>query len=59
MATDACYLKSGSEVIAMGGNGGGADTALVLKTANTHRFFDIRIREIICKPRNWEKIVVT
>jgi hypothetical protein len=59
MATDAGYMKSGSEVIAIGGNGSGADTAIVLMVANTHRFFDIRVREIICKPRNWERNLAT
>jgi hypothetical protein len=59
MATDAGFVQSGSEVVSIGGNGGGADTAIVLMTANTHRFFDIRVREIICKPRNWERVVTT
>ena len=50
MAADAGAL-SGSDVIAIGGSGHGADTALVLKPAHQNNFFDIRIREIICKPR--------
>jgi len=55
MAADAGLIRTDKEVIALGGNGGGADTAVVLLPANTHRFFDMRIREIVCKPRNWEK----
>lgn len=55
MAADAGLIRTDREVIALGGNGGGADTAVVLLPANTHRFFDMRIREIVCKPRNWEK----
>lgn len=51
MATDAGMIKSGSEVIAIAGTENGADTAIVLTAANTHRFFDTRIHEIICKPR--------
>ena len=51
MACDAGLIKSGEVVISIGGTGGGADTAILLKPANTHRFFDTRIHEIICKPR--------
>jgi hypothetical protein len=51
MACDAGLIKSGEPVIAIGGSGGGADTALVLKPSNTHRLFDTKVLEIICKPR--------
>ena len=51
MAVDAGHIRAGGEAISIGGSGGGADTALVLKTSNTHTFFDTRILEIICKPR--------
>jgi uncharacterized protein len=51
MAADAGLIRSGEEVIAIGGSGQGADTAIVLKASNTHTFFDTRILEIICKPR--------
>ncbi len=52
MAADAGAL-SGHDILAIGGSGRGADTALVLKPANQCDFFDIRIREIICKPRTF------
>lgn len=52
MAADAGAL-SGNDIIAVGGSGHGADTALVLKPAHQNNFFDIRIREIICKPRSF------
>ena len=55
MAVDAGLIQSGKEVMAVGGNGGGSDTAVVLAAANTHRFFDMRIREIVCKPRTWDR----
>jgi len=55
MAADAGYFRTDKECVAIGGTGGGADSALVLLPSNTHRFFDARIREIICKPRQWEK----
>jgi len=51
MAVDAGLVESGKEVIAIGGTGRGADSAIVLKSTNTHTFFDTRILEIICKPR--------
>ena len=51
MAADAGLIKVGKEAIAIGGSGGGADTAIVVRASNTHTFFDTRILEIICKPR--------
>ena len=52
MAADAGTL-SGNDIISIGGSGGGADAALVLKPAHQNNFFDLRIREIICKPRRF------
>ena len=51
MATDAGYFRTDEEAVAIGGTGGGADTAIVVQPSNTHTFFDMRIKEIICKPR--------
>ncbi len=51
MAVDAGYLRTDEEAIAIGGLGGGADTAIVVKPSNTHTLFEMRVREIICKPR--------
>jgi len=50
MATDAGLLKSDRDVIAIGGTESGADTAILVKPANTFRFFDLKIRGILCKP---------
>jgi len=52
MAADAGAL-TGSDIISIGGSGRGADSALVLKPAHQNNFFDMRIREIICKPRTF------
>jgi hypothetical protein len=52
MAADAGAL-SGADIVSIGGSGGGADAALVLKPAHQNTFFDVRIREIICKPREF------
>ena len=56
MAADAGLIRTDKEVVSLGGNGGGADTAVILLPSNTHRFFDMRIREIVCKPRGWERL---
>jgi len=52
MAADAGAL-TGMDIISIGGSGRGADSALVLKPAHQNTFFDMRIREIICKPRQF------
>jgi hypothetical protein len=52
MAADAGAL-TGGDIISVGGTGRGADTALVLKPAHQNNFFDLRIREIVCKPRTF------
>ncbi len=51
MAADAGLVPTGEEIIAVGGTGGGADSAIVLKAAHMNNFFDLEIREIIAKPR--------
>ena len=52
MAADGGAL-SGNDIIAVGGSGRGADTACVIKPAHQSNFFDLKIREIICKPRDF------
>ena len=52
MAADAGVL-SGQDIVSIGGSGRGADTALVLKPAHQNNFFEMRIREVICKPREF------
>lgn len=51
MAADAGLVRTDAEVIAIGGTGRGADTAVVIKPDNVHSFFQTRVKEIICKPR--------
>jgi hypothetical protein len=51
MAADAGLIRSGEEVVSIGGSGRGADSAIVLKASNTHTFFETRVLEVICKPR--------
>jgi hypothetical protein len=51
MAAEAGLLSMDKEAIAVAGTGEGADTAIVLQPAYAHRFRDLRIREILAKPR--------
>jgi len=51
MAADAGLVRTDEPVIAIAGTGRGADTAVVLRAANAQDFFDMRIMEILCKPR--------
>lgn len=51
MAADAGLIASAEPCIAIGGTDGGADTAILLKPANAQAFFDLKIMEILAKPR--------
>jgi hypothetical protein len=51
MAADAGLINTEKDTITISGTGRGADTALVLKPANTQNFFDLKVKEILCKPR--------
>lgn len=53
MAADAGLVRTAGDVIALGGTYGGVDTALVVRPANSARFFDLKVREVICKPRDF------
>lgn len=51
MAADAGLIRVGEPCIAIAGTGWGADTALVLVPANVQQFFDLRVMEVLAKPR--------
>jgi hypothetical protein len=51
MATDSGLVRTDEDIITIGGTAHGADTALVLKPVNTDHFFDLKVKEILCKPR--------
>ena len=53
MAADAGTL-TGNDIIAVGGTARGADAALVIKPVDQTHLFDMLIREIVCKPRNFK-----
>ena len=51
MAADAGLIRTDEEVVSIGGTARGADTALAIKPAHTHDFFELKVREVLCKPR--------
>lgn len=50
MALDAGLIPFGRDVIAIGGTGQGADTAIIIRPSHAASIFDTYIAEIICKP---------
>ena len=50
MALDAGAIPHGKPIVAVGGTGRGADTAVVLTPAYTQDIFATKIHEILCKP---------
>lgn len=52
MACDAGLIPFG-DVVAVAGTGRGADTALVLAADSSNNFFDIKVREILAKPKGF------
>lgn len=52
MAADAGLVSVQQEAVAIGGTSSGADTAVVLTPTNAQDFFDLKVHEVICKPRN-------
>jgi len=51
MAADAGLLAVGEPCICIAGTGSGADTAVVLLPTNAQTFFDLRLLEVLAKPR--------
>jgi len=53
MAADAGLVRTDRDAVCLGGTVRGIDTALLIRPANTSRVFDLKIREIICKPSDF------
>jgi hypothetical protein len=51
MAVDAGLVPEAEEVIAVAGTAHGADTAMVIRSAASKRFLDLKVLEILAKPR--------
>jgi hypothetical protein len=50
MAADAGLVRTDEDIIAVAGTAVGADYAIVLKPVVSDNFFDLKVREILCKP---------
>ena len=50
MAADAGLVRTDKDVISIAGSSAGADTALLLKPSNSADIFNLKVREILCKP---------
>ncbi len=50
MAADAGLVRTDEDIIAIAGTDKGVDTALLLRPVNSLDFFNLKIREILCKP---------
>ncbi len=51
MAADAGAVPVEGDALFLAGTGEGADTACVILPAHQNTFLDLRVREIVCKPR--------
>ncbi len=50
MAADAGLVRTDENIISVGGTSQGCDSALVLTPVTSQNFFDLKIKEILCKP---------
>ncbi len=53
MAADAGLVGTDEDIIAVAGTRSGADTAIVVRPVNSQDLFDLKVKEILCKPSNW------
>lgn len=53
MALDAGLVPYGEEIVTIAGTNFGADTAAVILPAHSNHFFETKVKEIICKPREF------
>ena len=51
MAADSGLVPEGEEILAVAGTGRGADTVLLIKSAVSKRFFDLKVLEVLAKAR--------
>ena len=52
MAADAGVISMNNDVIAIAGSGRNADTAWVIKPAHSQNFFNMKLKELLCKPKD-------
>jgi len=51
LACDKGLIPTSVEVMAIAGTGSGADTAMIILSAKSKDFKELKIRELLCKPR--------
>ncbi len=52
MTADAGLIPEGEEVISIAGTARGADTVMIIKAAPSKRFLELKVMEILAKPRS-------
>jgi len=50
MAADAGMVSTDEDIIAIAGTRSGADTAFVVRPVNSQDIFDLRVKEVLCRP---------
>ena len=50
-ACDAGLVPEGEEILAIAGTGRGADTVAIMRSAASKRFLELKVLEILAKPR--------
>ena len=50
---DAGLIKEGKDVIAVAGTDSGSDTVCLIQSSSSRRFLDLKIKEILAKPRKF------
>ncbi len=55
MLADAGLIPIDRDIVAVGGSGGGADSAVVVRPGHMNTFFDVKVREIIAMPSYRQK----
>jgi len=51
MAADAGLIRTDEDAIAVAGTSRGCDTAIVVRPSNVHSLFNLKVKEILCKPQ--------
>lgn len=52
-ACDAGLIKEGEDVVAVAGTNSGSDTVCIIQSTCSRRFLDLKIKEILAKPRDF------
>ncbi|MFX0015283.1 MAG: pyruvate kinase alpha/beta domain-containing protein [Promethearchaeota archaeon] len=53
MVSDAGLIDMTKDIISIAGTGRGLDTAWIIKPSYSHKLFDLKMKMLICKPKNF------